>query len=67
MSTLFLNGYSASRNEVKLVEVTLDASSVYETPNYLIGDKAYDSDPLDETLRNERGIELIASHKKNRR
>jgi len=31
----------------------------------LIGDKAYDSDPLDERLRAE-GIELIAPHKTNR-
>jgi transposase len=32
----------------------------------LIGDRAYDSDPLDERLR-RRGIELIAPHKSNRR
>jgi transposase len=32
----------------------------------LIGDKAYDSDPLDEELR-EQGIEMIAPHKSNRR
>jgi transposase len=31
----------------------------------LIGDKAYDSDPLDEQLR-AAGIELIAPHKANR-
>ena len=32
----------------------------------MIGDKAYDSDELDEWLR-ARGIELIAPHRKNRR
>jgi len=32
----------------------------------LIGDKAYDSDGLDETLLRERGVELIAPHKANR-
>jgi Transposase and inactivated derivatives len=32
----------------------------------LIGDKAYDSDPLDEELQSQ-GIELIAPHKVNRK
>ena len=32
----------------------------------LIGDKAYDADPLDASLRG-RGIEMIAPHKKNRK
>ena len=31
----------------------------------LIGDRAYDSDPLDEELRND-GIEMIAPHHSNR-
>jgi hypothetical protein len=31
----------------------------------LIGDRAYDSDPLDEELRNG-GIEMIAPHRSNR-
>lgn len=33
----------------------------------MIGDKAYDSDKLDERLRRERGIEMIAPHRMNRR
>lgn len=33
----------------------------------MIGDRAYDSDPLDERLRTEHGIDLIAPHKSNRR
>jgi len=35
----------------------------------MIGDKAYDSDPLDERLKDERGIEMIAPHRmvKNRK
>lgn len=32
----------------------------------MIGDKAYDSDPLDETLLGQ-GIEMIAPHRKNRK
>ena len=57
---------SASPHEVKLVEQTLDSSFLDEVPQMLIGDKAYDSDPLDEKLRSERGVELIAPHKTNR-
>ena len=35
-------------------------------PARLIGDKAYDSDGLDEKLWRERNVELIAPHKANR-
>jgi transposase len=35
-------------------------------PEHLIGDKAYDSDPLDARLA-EQGIELIAPHRANRK
>jgi hypothetical protein len=34
-------------------------------PENLIGDRAYDSDPLDETLHQD-GIEMIAPHRSNR-
>lgn len=57
---------SASPHEVTLVEETLDAMLIDEVPAVLIGDKAYDSDPLDERMRKERGIELVAPHKGNR-
>ena len=57
---------SASRHEVRLVEPTLDACIVSELPVILIGDKAYDSDPLDVSLR-DRGVEMVAPHKKNRK
>ena len=32
----------------------------------MIGDRAYDSEPLDEALE-ERGIEMIAVHRRNRK
>ena len=57
---------SASPHEVTLVEDTLKAKFIDENPQRLIGDKAYDSDKLDEQLRRQ-GIELIAPHKNNRR
>jgi transposase len=31
-----------------------------------MGDRAYDSDPLDHRLRQNYGVELIAPHKRNR-
>jgi len=52
---------------VKLVEATLDERFVPEVPERLIGDKAYDSDRLDQTLMENYGTELIAPNKINRR
>ena len=57
---------SASPHEVTLVEETLDARFVDEAPVRLIGDRAYDSDPLDQRIKNEYGTELIAPHRSNR-
>jgi transposase len=57
---------SASPHEVRLVEETLDKRLVMEKPERLIGDRAYDSDPLDERLA-EQGVQLIAPHKRNRK
>jgi len=33
----------------------------------MMGDLAYDSDPLDQQLRKDYGIDLIAPHKRNRK
>ena len=43
--------------EVKLVAATLEERIVAEVPERLIGDKAYDSDRLDEQLMQEYGTE----------
>ena len=58
---------SASPHEVTLVEETIDSSFLEHAPDRLIGDRAYDSDPLDTRLREERGIELIAPHQSTRK
>ena len=50
---------SGPRNEPLLVEETIASRFTKALPRRLIGDTAYDSDPLDERLR-RRGIELIA-------
>jgi transposase len=57
---------SAAPHEVSLVGETLAEVFTAEQPARLIGDKAYDSDPLDEELA-EAGIEMIAPHKANRK
>ena len=56
---------SASPAEVRLVISTLEARFVPELPERLIGDKAYDSDPLAAQLA-EGGVELIAPNRENR-
>ena len=57
---------SASPNEATLVEPTLQRRFLRETPERLIGDKAYDSDPLDQRVRQHLRVELIAPHRWNR-
>ena len=64
---LALRTESASPAEVKLVEPTLQERIVADVPERLIGDKAYDSDRLDERLMQHYGTELIAPNKVNRR
>ena len=58
---------SASPHEVKLVEATIDKGFTEYAPDKIIGDKAYDSDKLDQQLSEERGIEMIAPHRKDRK
>jgi len=57
---------SASPNEATLVEPTLQRRFLRETPERLIGDKAYDSDPLDQRIREHLRVEMIAPHRWNR-
>ena len=58
---------SASPNEATLVESTLQRRFLRQTPERLIGDKAYDSDRLDRDLAERYGIEMIAPHRGERR
>jgi len=52
--------------EVRLVQLCFDFYMIEAKPENLIGDRAYDSDPLDDTLRQD-GIEMIAPHRSNRK
>ena len=56
---------SAAPHEVTLVRKTLVEPFTDEKPERLIGDKAYDSDPLDADLE-ALDIEMITLHKSNR-
>jgi transposase len=56
---------SASPHEVTLVHATIDATVTWGLPERLAGDRAYDSDPLDDKLA-AGGIEMIAPHKRGR-
>jgi transposase len=64
---LALRTESASPAEVRLVEQTIEERIVPEVPERLIGDKAYDSDKLDESLMQNFGTEMIAPNRENRR
>ena len=57
--------YGANHHEVRLVQLCFDFYMIEAKSENLIGDRAYDSDPLDEELRND-GIEMIAPHRSNR-
>lgn len=64
---LAVHAYSVSPHEVTLVESTFDDCVLDELPEKIIGDRAYDSDKLDEQFAEQYGVELIAPHKKNRK
>src|SRR5262245_34404376 len=57
---------SASPHEVTLVAPKLDSRFVDELPARLIGDRAYDADPLDAALA-ALGVEMIAPHRRTRK
>ena len=58
--------HSASPAEVTLIEDLIDHQKVEGTPEHLIYDRAADSDPLRERLK-ERGIDLVCPHRRSRK
>jgi len=57
---------SGPRHEQKLVVETIDSRFTKALPRLLIGDKAYDSDPLDAELA-RMGVEMISPPHPRRR
>jgi transposase len=58
---------SASTAECQLVEEVLAGSFLDKLPARLVGDKTYDSDPLDAKLAADYGIEMIAPNPRGRK
>ena len=58
--------HAANHHEGTLVQLNFEFYMIEATPEHLIGDKAYDSDPLAAELKVE-GVEMIAPHRKNRK
>jgi Transposase DDE domain len=59
---LSVSTHAANHHEVRLVQLCFDFYMIEAKPENLIGDRAYDSDPLDEELRKD-GIDMIAPHR----
>ena len=57
---------SANPHESKLVQGLFDFMLTEQRPERLIGDKAYDSDALDQAMA-KMGIEMISPHRSNRK
>ena len=62
---LSVSTHAANHHEVRLVQLCFDFYMIEAKPENLIGDRAYDGDPLDEELR-QGGVEMIAPHRSNR-
>src|SRR6266498_478620 len=62
---LSVSTHAANHHEVRLVQLCFDFYMIEAKPENLIGDRAYDSDPLDAELQKD-GIEMIAPHRGNR-
>lgn len=63
---LSLAVYSASPAEVRLIEPMLTHRVLARLPKRLVYDRAADSDPLRQRLK-DRGIELVCPHRKSRK
>ena len=63
---LAVGTHAANHHEVTLVQLTFDFYMIEARPDRLIGDKAYDSDGLDDDLAKE-GFGLIAPHRSSRK
>ncbi len=61
-----LSLHGASAHEVTLAFDPVIGCWTREMPGIVVGDKAYDSDPLDDEL-GACGVEVVAPHRKNRK
>jgi len=62
---LSVSTHAANHHEVTLVQLSFDFSRLEAKPEPLTGDRAYDSDGLDDDLKQD-GVNLIAPHRSTR-
>jgi IS5 family transposase len=62
---LSVSTHAANHHEVTLVQLSFDFYMIEAKPEKLIGDKTYDSDALDEALK-QQGVEMLSPHRSNR-
>src|SRR3569623_2784367 len=62
---LAVSTHAANHHEVTLVQQSFEFYMIEAKPENLIGDRAYDSDKLDEDLRQD-GIEMCSPLRQNR-
>lgn len=63
---LAVSTHAANHHEVTLVQLSFEFYMIEAKPENLIGDRAYDSDKLDDELR-EDGVEMISPHRAGRK
>jgi transposase len=63
---LSVSTHAANHHEVTLVQLSFEFYMIEAKPQNLIGDRAYDSDALDELLKRD-GVEMIAPNRANRK
>ena len=59
---LSVSTHAANHHEVTLVQLSFDFYMLEAKPEHLIGDRAYDSDGLDDDLKHD-GVNMIAPHR----
>lgn len=63
---LSVSTHAAHHHEVTVVQLSVDFYMLEAKPEHLIGDRAYDSDRLDDDLKQD-GVNLIAPHRSTRK
>jgi transposase len=63
---LSVSTHAANHHEVTLVQLIFNFYMLEAKPERLIGDRAYDSDGLDDDLKQD-GVNMIASHRSTRK
>ena len=66
VALLVFSTHAANYHEVTLVQLSFDFYMLEAKPEHLIGDRAYDSDGLDDDPKQD-GVDMIAPHRSTRK